>query len=86
LQEEAGYSVTLEDLVFLGTIRSSKSSDTINFLFTVDLTDRIRTEADGDGTDLEEYGTCHWASNVHDSDGPLPYVMKMRMEKEGVLQ
>jgi len=63
LIEESGYVVDNKNLVYLGTVRPSKSSDTTTHLFTVRLDkDFIKTDAVGDGTLGEEGSFCKWVS------------------------
>jgi 8-oxo-dGTP pyrophosphatase MutT (NUDIX family) len=62
LREEAGYTVDEVDFTSLGTIRSSKSSDTTNFLYAVDVTGLPRGKAPGDGSALSAEGSIEFNS------------------------
>lgn len=63
LFEEAGYRVDDADLVRLGVSRTSKSSDTMNFLYAVDLTEVEQTgDGRGDGSAVEAAATCRWVA------------------------
>jgi 8-oxo-dGTP pyrophosphatase MutT (NUDIX family) len=80
--EETGYSVTVEDLIPLGTSYASKSADTIYSLFTVDLTGRHQGEAVGDGSQVEAESQAIWCHehelvNVQD---PQVAVMFIRLQ------
>lgn len=78
LEEEAGYIVDISDLKDLGTCRGTKSSDTIYYLYTVDLTDKEKEkegEALGDGSELERKASCFWSTNINSAEDPLVYVM-----------
>jgi len=50
LQEEAGYTIDTDKVVFLGKCRASKSSDTFYYLFTADLAGMEPGDAPGDGS------------------------------------
>ncbi len=60
LNEEAGYIVSESDLIALGLIRPSKSSDTTAFLFAVDVTHLTAGDAPGDGTAWEHNASTEW--------------------------
>ena len=60
LLEEAGYTADEVDFISLGTVRSSKSSDTTNFLYAVDVTGLPRGEALGDGSELSAEGSIEF--------------------------
>lgn len=63
LEEEAGYTVTREDLIFLGTTYASKAMDTVYHLYAVNVGDKTPQKAGGDGSRLESEGSVEW----HDS-------------------
>lgn len=50
IDEEAGYKVSPNELVSLGTCFGTKSCDTIYHLYTVNLTNKERGIASGDGS------------------------------------
>lgn len=58
--EEAGYVIEKTDLIDLGTVRYSKSSDTIVYLYLVDVTGKTPTEIKGDGSKGEEGAYTKW--------------------------
>ena len=62
LKEESGYEADLEEFVYLGYVRPSKSADTIVHLFGVDLTGKGEPEyaPEGDGTTGEANTYCQW--------------------------
>jgi len=62
LYEESGYRIEKEELLFLGTVRPSKSSDTTVYLFSVDLTRQIQDLPKGDGTRWEQDASVRWLS------------------------
>lgn len=74
LKEEAGYSVDKSDLIYLGTCRGTKSSDTIYYLFTVDLTNFEQGVATTDGSELEKKAHCYWSSSISNAKDPMVYV------------
>jgi 8-oxo-dGTP pyrophosphatase MutT (NUDIX family) len=64
LKEESGIT-TDEELESLGTVRSSKASDSTGYLFAVDLSevpDQPKYTGKGDGTKGEEGSYCKWVS------------------------
>jgi 8-oxo-dGTP pyrophosphatase MutT (NUDIX family) len=79
--EEAGYTVSQKDLVALGTSFGSKSSDTVYYYFTVDVSDLKREIAKGDGSELERKAECVWSKNVDKAEDPLVYVLYYRVNK-----
>ena len=60
LWEEAGYEASEKELVPLGEVRPSKSSDTIVYLFAVDVTEKEQMTAPGDGTAYEAGASVQW--------------------------
>lgn len=79
LEEEAGYRVTLPDLVSLGTCRGTKAMDTVVYLFTTNLTGKTPVEPKGDGTPLEDEASTEWVSNPIHSPDPVVSVMCARV-------
>jgi len=80
LLEETGYKAKQEEMIELGTCFSSKSSDTINYLFSVDLKNKKRGKAEGDGTELEAKAFNFWTDTVESKD-PLVAVIFLRLMK-----
>lgn len=61
LAEEAGYVGKVEDLIPLGTVNGSKSSDGIDHLFAIEIKEDTPTcEADGDGSAFEQNCWNEW--------------------------
>jgi hypothetical protein len=83
LWEEGGYKVEEEELYPLGTVYSDKHCDTKYYLFTIDLTDKERRGAKGDGTFLEKYLHCEWVNDVDYSDDSLVYTLFYKLELGG---
>jgi len=81
LKEEGGYSADQSEFISLGKSFGTKSTDTIFHLYTIDLTDRTREEATGDGSALEEQSECFWCKTISASVDPLIYVMYYRLMK-----
>jgi 8-oxo-dGTP pyrophosphatase MutT (NUDIX family) len=80
LEEEAGYKVTPDMLISLGTIFGTKSTDTIYHLYTVDLTGIPQEgEGAGDGSELEALATCEWSSGPMGAQDPFVYAIWTRM-------
>ena len=80
LEEEAGYEITEDDLIGLGTCRGTKSCDTVYHLFAVDLTGKEKTtDAKGDGSELEAKAECVWLKNLDECEDPMAYVACMRL-------
>lgn len=84
LEEEAGYKVNAEDLIFLGYSFGTKSSDTIYTLFSVDLTDYERGVAKGDGSLLEGEAYCEWVEDISIAYDPLVYSSYFKLKSYGV--
>lgn len=82
LKEETGYKVTQKDLIFLRMCYASKSSDTIYFLYSVDLTGKKQGKATGDGSALEAQSTAKWLleKDILDCYDPLASVDLLRLK------
>lgn len=78
IQEEAGFTVTEERVIPLGTCRGPKCADTVYLLYAVDVTGLEAGDASGDGSELEAKATNVWVSLVEAQD-PLVYVLAMRL-------
>jgi len=65
VKEESGYTVTDEELIPLGTAFGTKSTDTIYYLFGVDVTNKEQGIAAGDGSPLDNDGTVQFELNPH---------------------
>lgn len=82
LREEAGYDVQLAKFIDLGTCRGTKSTDTVYFLWGVDLTDVEQTgDGSGDGSELEAQATNRWVphTGVVDAVDPVAHVAHNRL-------
>lgn len=71
LEEEAGYTVTREDLIYLGTTRGSKAMDTVYHLYAADLSGKTPGKASGDGSRLETEGSVEWHANAVDCEDAI---------------
>lgn len=60
LREETGYAVSLSDLIPLGISYSTKSSDSVYHLFSVDLSKKIASYELETETELEKTSSCVW--------------------------
>ena len=75
MAEEAGYEIDKSDLVLLDKVRGTKSSDTMYFIYTIDLTGKEKTlDASGDGSELEAKAECFWSDEIGGAVDPLVYV------------
>lgn len=82
IAEEAGYEIENKQLNYLGECYGIKSSDTIYYLFTVDLTGFKKTlDGSGDGSELELKAKCYWTSDINDAVDPLVYVMYYKVHQ-----
>lgn len=79
IKEEAGYTILEEDLVPLGTVRTSKSSDTLYFLYTFNATNLKQKSQDGDGSELEKAATSFWTKSINESQDALVYTLFYRL-------
>jgi 8-oxo-dGTP pyrophosphatase MutT (NUDIX family) len=71
LWEEAGYTATVDEFIVLGTARPTKSSDTLVYLFAIDVSDKLHSPPPGDGTYWEERATIKWvtyAEGIYNKD------------------
>jgi len=82
LYEEAGITKEIKDLEPLGTVRPSKSSDTVVYLYAVNCEDVDIKKTDGDGSDGEKGSYCKWIdrSEVIECKDPLLHTMLLRFE------
>lgn len=71
LQEEAGYSISREDLIFLGTTRASKGMDTVYYLYAANVEGKSQLEASGDGSRLESEGSVEWHDSAMDCEDAI---------------
>jgi len=62
MKEEAGIDITKDELEDLGQVMSSKSSDTIYYLFAVDCSKKDIKKGEGDGSEGEKDAYCEWVS------------------------
>lgn len=82
IKEEAGYIVEERELINLGECFGMKSTDTVYHLFSVDLTNRERIEATGDGSELEAKAECYWTppADICQIDDPLLAMAFVRLQ------
>ena len=62
LEEETGYRVNAEEMLSLGFVFPMKSADMKTHLFAIDVTNKERFEAVGDGSEKEANMTTEWIS------------------------
>ena len=79
VREEAGYDINEKNLIQLGMIRTSKSSDTIYHLFSFDATNLVQREQHGDGSELEKKAKSFWTRDISKSEDALVYTMYYRL-------
>jgi len=60
--EEAGYRITRDQLIDLGKVNLTKSTDTLGHLYAVDVSGLERGDAPGDGLLGERKSYCNWVS------------------------
>ncbi|MEU4703276.1 NUDIX domain-containing protein [Nonomuraea dietziae] len=87
LWEEAGYRITRGDLISLGNAYASKSSDSVYYLYSVDLTGRAGVEPPGDGSRLEAESEAVWvdAREIARTLDPHVFVMYVRLDQLGAV-
>lgn len=89
LIEEGGYDVPIENIVSLGTVRPSKSSDSLMHLFAVNLDEGAKeVTAVGDGTLGEEGSYCSWITEQQlvEAKDPLLHTMLLRATFAGLIK
>jgi len=81
LKEEAGIDAVPEELTDLGTVRPSKSADTVVYLYALFGGNKILGEAKGDGSVGERGSYCKWcpAENIATCKDPLVSTMLIRL-------
>ena len=83
LREEGGYDAPSDAVISLGYLRPSKGSDTLQYIFAVNLDhpDAKTCEATSDGTEGEQGSYCEWVSlnDLLESSDPLLHSMYLRM-------
>lgn len=77
LEEEAGYKVKESELIPIGECFGTKSSDTIYYIFSVDLTGKVQNKTLGDGSELEAKAHCEWHTSIMKAEDPLVYTAYM---------
>jgi len=87
LKEEAGYTVNKKQLISLGISYASKSSDTIYYLYSIDLTHAEQGEATTDGSELEKNASCIWVDkkDLISIKDPQVSVMFLRLQNKIIL-
>jgi 8-oxo-dGTP pyrophosphatase MutT (NUDIX family) len=84
--EETGYEVTQDEIIKLGTCFGTKSSDTVYFLYAVDLTGKEKAqEPQGDGSSLEAMASNVWVANPWFSRDPHVSAAFVRMQHAGII-
>ena len=83
LREEAGYEAKPSELIFLDQCHGTKSSDTMYFIYAIDLTKKEKTtDASGDGSELESKADCVWSSTIDGAVDPFVYVAYYHINKK----
>ncbi|MGG1263748.1 NUDIX hydrolase [Brevibacillus laterosporus] len=82
LHEETGYKASEDDMIYLGTCRPSKGTDTTMYLYAVDVTNAEEGEPVGDGSMIETMASTKWIERVEAlySKDPLLVTMVSRLE------
>ncbi len=62
--EEGGYIAQPHQLTYLGMVRPSKGSDTVEYLYAFDATGLVQGELSGDGTISEQGSYTQWLSEI----------------------
>lgn len=78
---EVGYTVTENELIPLGTCFGHKASDTLNYLYTVDLSEKFAHEAKGDGYEKLLGNESHWVGKLVEVKDPLVAILAWRLYK-----
>lgn len=80
VDEEAGYFIKEDDLIPLGTVKPSKSADTVCHLYVVDVAGKSQHEPEGDGSEGEQGAYVKWitAKEAVECKDPLMSVLLMR--------
>jgi 8-oxo-dGTP pyrophosphatase MutT (NUDIX family) len=83
MKEEAGYDISSNELISLGTSFASKSADTQYYLYSANLAGKKQRTATTDGSMLEKKATCIWMSYQellnHQIQDPQVYVLLTRL-------
>ena len=82
MKEETGFDITKDEIIDLGTIQGTKSTDTVYYLYSVNLTGKVKGLALTDGSELEKNAYCCWKNSVDESVDPLSYVAYHRLMKQ----
>jgi len=77
LKEEAGYVADETELIPLGTVRPTKSTDTTVYLFGIDVKGKEQGEAEGDGSEGEKGAYTDWVTEKEAVDCKDPLVATM---------
>lgn len=79
LWEEAGYDIECDNFISLGTCFGTKSTDTVYYLFAVDVSLAQQQAAKGDGSKLEAEASMLWVGDVRDAVDPLAAMIYLRL-------
>ena len=82
--EETGYTITKDELIPLGTCFGTKSTDTVYYLYAVDVTDKEQGVAMGDGSRIESESKTVWADSgdIAKCNDPIVSTMYVRLVAE----
>lgn len=79
LQEETGFDVPLSQLLWLGTVRGTKSVDTTYYLYGARVDGLEQGTLKDDGSELEKQATVAWTTKPFESPDPLCSVIYARL-------
>lgn len=85
MKEEAGYDIDKNELESLGTCYGTKSTDTVYYLYAVDLNGKEAYEAEGDGSYLESQAQCFWTRDIEEAMDPITYVLYHKLVVQKLL-
>lgn len=71
LKEEAGFDAVIDELIPLGTCFGSKSSDTIYYLYAIDVSFKKQGPALGDGSKMDAEGSIVFKQDPKSDDAQL---------------
>lgn len=79
LFEESGYKVPPSTMEYLGSVRLSKSSQNLVYLYAVEVTDLANETPKGDGQGFEEWAQSVWMCNTDQSEDSLAHTLFLKL-------
>lgn len=85
LEEEGGYKMPITKFIPVGVTKIAKHADTDVYMYAIDLTNIVREQDYGDGSDAEKRAFSFWATNIGDVESTILYKIIYRLFEMGII-